>query len=1010
MRCFYVGILFLYFFHSADAQVSPPDPEDPGDQEVELELEVEPLTPLYHGKVKFADIDNDNDLDLFQNGFSGEIDGFELKVYENVNGVFIERATDLPDVRNGSFSLGDFDNDGDLDFLITGLFDNSMDYRTEIHENKGGLIFAFKASLIGLFNSSGSFVDLENDGDLDVVLSGSRYRIDEQGNGVQDVLSVVYENVNNQFVEVKNTNLVPCVQCSMDWADRNGDGLVDVAMTGFREDYSQGMATVCLNNGNKTFTKDPSANFHNPYNGDIAWGDFDRDGDNDLLLSGYVPEQFVTTIYENQGETWKERTDIELEPVGESYRGSLQWIDYNADGYLDIVTAGRGGSPLEIHLLTRVYINDQLGNFYLLENTDHVGLGDSSLDFGDCDNDGDVDVSFLGIGMFGDDWEHRAIMSGLYRNQTYQKAFTANIKPVAPDLSTLTEKYFRKSVTLKWNVGTDAETPSLQLSYNARVRSATKEIVRPTVDFITGYNRTDNMPNGSGRAIWLNNIPEGVFYYISVQAIDGGKNGSSFSAEKQFYQINGPETISAKIEDTGHIRIDWKDNSTIETSYQIARSLDPSTGFITVKTLATNTVSFIDAHEFQFDKYYYYRVWALNSIKASGYDSVKVLIPIAPASLTAQSPHATRVELAWRDLTAYEKGYLLERKKETDADYVVIAELAPGTTIFSDLSVAEGTTYQYRVVAFNEYGKSAYSNVSAVRTNTTPVAENFELEVLEDGTLPFSATDFSSHYFDADNNSLNQVRFISGPTNGTLKLEDVNVSMSTTIDANLLDNLSFVPSPNIFGPMVYTFSVNDGTDFSLTTYTLTINVLPVNDPPQITEIDDISIEAGEILPEVSFKVTDIDTDLNSLELSAVSDNTSLIGAEGLAFTGGDADRILHLTPIVDASGSSLISISVSDGEHTVSTTFTLEISIVLAVEDTKLSLQLYPVPTEDYLYFKTLNSVSVDVTLTDITGKVLLHTTLGAAGSLDLSDFPSGVYFAHIKTQNYSGVYRVIKK
>lgn len=75
--------------------------------------------------------------------------------------------------------------------------------------------------------------------------------------------------------------------------------------------------------------------------GSLAWGDYDNDGDLDLVLAGWTGSKRICKIYRNDGGKF---TDIgaALEPV--SYCTTI-WADYDNDGDLDLFTGGRATNP-----------------------------------------------------------------------------------------------------------------------------------------------------------------------------------------------------------------------------------------------------------------------------------------------------------------------------------------------------------------------------------------------------------------------------------------------------------------------------------------------------------------------------------------------------------------------------------------------------------------------------------------------------------------------------------------
>ena len=97
---------------------------------------------------------------------------------------------------DSSFDLGDYDNDQDIDLIITG-FDVSNGLSTVIYNNvtiPGSNDYQFDSTQNQLGASRGgsiNFFDMENDGDLDVIITGTSF------NG--DVFEV-YENKVNENI------------------------------------------------------------------------------------------------------------------------------------------------------------------------------------------------------------------------------------------------------------------------------------------------------------------------------------------------------------------------------------------------------------------------------------------------------------------------------------------------------------------------------------------------------------------------------------------------------------------------------------------------------------------------------------------------------------------------------------------------------------------------------------------------------------------------------------------
>jgi len=949
-----------------------------------FELSSDNLLPLYGGKIQWADLDNDHDLDLIYSGFQFEVtDGFATQVYENSNGSFILRATNLPHLRNGTIALGDYDKDGDLDILLSGL-KNFEEGITHLYENTGNFSFSLAKTFPGLFNSTTSWVDLDNDEDLDFLVSGMFYYNDEDGNGIEGIKLYVFENIDGDFFEVENHGIKSLTQGSMDWADRNGDGKIDLAIIGLDSDFLP-VTEIYLNNGNKTFRKDESENFPDLYNGDVKWGDFDNDGDADVLLTGYLYPEFIPTteVYENTGNGWKKLDNVNPIQIGGSYFGGIKWVDFDNDGYLDFLLAGGNSEPY----FFKLYKNNGANNF--IEVGDLDGIAGSSVDFGDYDNDGDVDLCFMGNTTTGS-------ATGIYKNTLLDEPLAANAQPIAPNVNSFSEaNYFRKELTLSWSAGSDAQTPAQGLSYNFYIRNEALTIVAPPSNLTTGYVLTHSSPNGQAKRAILRDIPEGTTHW-AVQSIDGSKWGSSFSSEKTFYQINGPETVKAEIIDLENIKLSWIDNSSIETSYQIARSSELLTGYSSVATLQANTDSYIDNTNFLTDTYYYYRIHAENTTKASGYDSLRVLLPTPPTNLLAQSVNASKISLTWEDQSEYENGYRIERKLSTDVDFETVTTLEAGTELFTDTGLSEGTSYDYRVLVINEYGAISGSQNSA-QTNFKPAGQNFGVATLEDLVMPLSGQDFINAFSDPDaGDELVEILIATLPEKGTLKLSGNAVTAGQIISVAALGTLTFAPLQNENGITSFNFYNNDGKDNSSSSYTVTLTITPVNDAPTLTIIGDVEIEEGTAIPPITFSVEDVDDPIASLAILVFSNNQLLIQDSKITVQGATSEKTIQLLSEEGSAGEALITLSASDATQTTSTQFRLTVIPVTGLSEIEsYRIKIYPNPFTSFLTVSLKETAQPNCifVIRDLLGRIVVSQYIKEKEStFDLRGVSNGMY------------------
>ena len=129
------------------------------------------------------------------------------------------------------------------------------------------------------------------------------------------------------------------------------------------------------------------------------------------------------------------------------------------------------------------------------------------------------------------------------------------------------------------------------------------------------------------------------------------------------------------------------------------------------------------------------------------------------------------------------------------------------------------------------------------------------------------------------------------------------------------------------GPVVITVSVSDGT--SIVTETFDVTVTPINDPPVVSAIADITINEDSSTGPLAFTVADIDTSLDLLTITATSNNQVLVPNANIVLGGSAANRTVTVTPAPNANGGpATITVIVSDGVASVTETFDVTVTPV----------------------------------------------------------------------------------
>ncbi|MEZ5198435.1 MAG: FG-GAP-like repeat-containing protein [Bacteroidales bacterium] len=266
---------------------------------------------LSASRSSWSDYDADGDLDLLLTGDTGG--GMELYLYINHSGYFEEKPLPNMGLSSGSIEWGDYDNDGDQDILIMGFNDNVEPYAT-IYQNNGNHVFSDTyAGLPPVALGNASWGDFDNDGDLDVAITGKL-----AGCGV--FASSIYENMGNNFFNDINTGLTTAERSYISWGDFDNDTDLDLVLCG--SSYSGGSFTKIYRN--------------------------------DISLPNILPEapQNLSTVFENQNVvlTWDKANDAQTPQDALTYNirigtspadiNSLSPMSDVVDGYRRIPSPG----------------------------------------------------------------------------------------------------------------------------------------------------------------------------------------------------------------------------------------------------------------------------------------------------------------------------------------------------------------------------------------------------------------------------------------------------------------------------------------------------------------------------------------------------------------------------------------------------------------------------------------------------------------------------------------------
>ncbi len=139
-------------------------------------------------------------------------------------------------------------------------------------------------------------------------------------------------------------------------------------------------------------------------------------------------------------------------------------------------------------------------------------------------------------------------------------------------------------------------------------------------------------------------------------------------------------------------------------------------------------------------------------------------------------------------------------------------------------------------------------------------------------------------------------------------------------------SISIVPNPGTTGSATITVTVTDeNKNTKSTRFSLTVNQVANNEPPTISHLADQTITQGSSVGPLGFTVADPDNETTSLTVTASSDNPLLIPIQNIQLGGSGSERTVTLFPLESAKGIGKITITVSDGQDSASTSFKLTV-------------------------------------------------------------------------------------
>ena len=283
------------------------------------------IPALKNSTIAFGDHDANGTNDLVIIGADSLSNARSFLLNNDGKGNFVvdNSSQIIPSICDGDIRFIDFDLDGDLDLIYAGS--NKLDQATAIGiggikvntlldpKNTINYINSFNTNYVqglNLANAKFDLGDVDNDGDMDIVIIGSN-----QNGGSNTVATPILKMIKNLSSENRSSNkfsnfintqesIIDSVdQGSVKFADYNNDGLLDLAYTGTNKLKSPTTKILLNLGGFNNFDTVKNLVLPQYSSSTVAWADYDNTGTVDLIVSGENKGVSALSVFVNdQGE------------------------------------------------------------------------------------------------------------------------------------------------------------------------------------------------------------------------------------------------------------------------------------------------------------------------------------------------------------------------------------------------------------------------------------------------------------------------------------------------------------------------------------------------------------------------------------------------------------------------------------------------------------------------------------------------------------------------------------
>ncbi|MBC8465625.1 fibronectin type III domain-containing protein, partial [bacterium] len=222
-----------------------------------------------------------------------------------------------------------------------------------------------------------------------------------------------------------------------------------------------------------------------------------------------------------------------------------------------------------------------------------------------------------------------------------------------------------------------------------------------------------------------NRCLEGIIYYYRVASFTNAAQ-SAFSdvvSAESFPMF--PSELTATRASEFMVWLNWTDNSEVEDGFEIQKSLSAEDGFVTVITTAADAAAYL-VEDLEMNTPHFFRIRSVKGLQASNWtEDVTATTtnykPDAPTNFSAETTGPWDAYCSWTDNANNERGFHIQRSFTGVDDWRDTHSIRDANVVEANIrNLIPNTHYYLRACAYNDSGRSGYTNIVEITTEPGP--------------------------------------------------------------------------------------------------------------------------------------------------------------------------------------------------------------------------------------------------------------------------------------------------